>query len=107
MKKLEQPFSFGFKLKSTGKIDPSLNNNALISFKRFECTTNGHNKFYEVYLFSENRYDDSYKIVTKYGKIHNTPVSDTKLFNTINNAIKYFENKVSEKLKKNYIQIKH
>lgn len=100
MEILEQPFSFGFKIKSIpGVHNPSRN----IFKRRYECTTNGHNKFYEITLDLEPFGKNSYRLKTKYGKIGTLGITDLKLFNTINNAEKFIESKEKDKIKKDYI----
>ena len=102
MKTLEQPFSFGFKIKA---IPFSQNTSKNIFKRRYECTVNGHNKFYEIILDFEPVIKNCYKITIKYGKIGGSTITDTKLYNTINNANKFIDSKEKEKLKKDYILI--
>lgn len=103
MKTLEQPFSFGFKVIAKPGVKNSSND--IFAQDRYECTTGGHFKFYEIILEKDPHIGGAFRIKTQYGKINTFGTTDLKSFSTYNKASLFYLAKTREKLKKDYIKV--
>jgi len=76
-------------------------------FQRFECTTNGSNKFWEVWKHTES-HDGSwfYYLTTRWGKIGCDWGSKEKMFLSEPGRDFCYNRKVTEKIKKGYSLVK-
>jgi hypothetical protein len=82
----------------------------LANARRFECTTGGHNKFYEIeepqqFRTSPSQATDEWVFNVEYAAIGNSPQSYTYVRHWEGSAWQLYRKKIAEKLGKGYVEV--